>query len=125
MNENAFLFLPFASIISIIKQFGKPLSGRSISVLIGFNTNVIYDRQTYHIQTEDSGLDKPEIVSRLYLQGEIITTKKIGYADIPGEPDSQEKIKRLMTEQHSSMIKELLAGRYTERFRSGNTGEGS
>jgi hypothetical protein len=36
-----------------------------------------------------------------------------------------EEIKRLMTEQYSSMIEELLAGRYTEQFRPGNIGDRS
>ena len=96
-----------------------------MSVLIGFNTNIKYDENTYHIQTEDNGLDNPVIISLLYLQGEIIATKKIGYAAIAAEADHKEKIKRLMTKQHSSMIEELLAGRYTEQFRPGNKGEAS
>lgn len=83
-------------------------------MLLGFNTNVTYNENTYHIQTEDNGLKNPVIISRLYLRGEIIVTKKTSYAGIVGEPGYQEKIKRMMTEQHSSMIEDLLAGRYTE-----------
>ena len=95
----------------------------SVRVLLGFNTNIKYNECTYHIQTEDKGLDNPVIISLLYLQGEIIATRKIGYADIAGEPEHEEKIKRLMTKQHSSMIEELLAGKYTERFRPEDIGK--
>ena len=83
-------------------------------MLLGFNTNVTYNENTYHIQTEDNGLKNPVIISRLYLKGEIIVTIKTSYADSVGEPGYQKKIKRMMMEQHSSMIEELLAGRYTE-----------
>ena len=94
-------------------------------MLLGFNTNIKYNEHTFHIQTEDKGLDNPVIISLLYLQGEIIVTKKIGYADIVAEADHEEKIKRLMTKQHSSMIEALITGSYTEQFRPGNKGEGS
>jgi hypothetical protein len=93
-------------------------------VLFGFNTNVTYNENTYHIQTEDNGLKNPVIISLLYLKGEIIVTKKTSYADIVGEPGYQEKKKRMMTEQHSSMIEELLAGRYAEEGKPGEKEEG-
>jgi len=93
-------------------------------VLLGFNNNIIYNEDTYHIQTEDNGLKNPVIISLLYLKGEIIATQKSSYADIVGEPDYQEKIKRMMAEQHNSMIEELLAGRYTGQGKPVETEEG-
>lgn len=93
-------------------------------MLLGFNTNVAYNENTYHIQTEDNGLKSLVIISRLYFKGEIIVTKKTSYADIVGEPGYLEKIKRMMTEQHSSMIEELLAGRYTEEGKTEEKEEG-
>jgi hypothetical protein len=93
-------------------------------VLFGFNTNIIYNEDTYHIQTEDNGLKNPLIISLLYLRGEIIATKKNSYADIVGKPGYQEKIKKMMAEQHNSMIEELLAGRCTEEGKSEETEEG-
>jgi len=93
-------------------------------VLLGFNTNIIYNEDTYHIQTEDNGLKNPVIISHLYLKGEIIATKKNSYADIVGKPGYQEKIKKMMAEQHSSMIEELLAGRSTEEDKSEETEKG-
>jgi hypothetical protein len=60
MNENAFLSLPFVSIISIIKQFWKPLIGRSVRVLSGFNTTVGYNENTDHMQPGNNGFDNPQ-----------------------------------------------------------------
>ncbi|HYA12411.1 MAG TPA: hypothetical protein VEF37_05535 [Thermodesulfovibrionales bacterium] len=93
-------------------------------MLLGFNTNIIYNEDTYHIQTEDNGLKNPVIMSRLYLKGEIIATKKNSYADIVGKLGYQEKIKKMMAEQHTIMIEELLSGRYTVEDKSEGTEEG-
>lgn len=84
-------------------------------MLLGFNTNIVYNEDTYHIQTEDNGLKNPVIISHLYLKGEIIATKKNSYADIVGKPGYQEKIKKMMAEQHSSMIEEAPLGEVWKR----------
>ena len=82
-------------------------------MLAGYNTNITYKGNTYHIQTEDSGLKNPVVVTLLYVKGAILTSKKTSYAHIVDDPDYKEKIKELMKQQHKTMIKELLSGRYT------------
>jgi hypothetical protein len=82
-------------------------------VLIGYNTNVTYKGQTYHVQTEDNGRHSPFIITLLYLQGAILSSKKTNYAHILDLPDFEEKLRTLMKEQHKAMIKELLAGNKT------------
>ena len=85
-------------------------------MLAGYNTNVTYKGSTYHIQTEDSGLKNPIVVTLLYAKGAILTSKKTSYAHIVDDPDYKEKIRELMKQQHKTMIKELLSGRYTGEF---------
>lgn len=82
-------------------------------MLAGYNTNVSYKGNTYHVQTEDSGIKNPVIVTLLYSKGAILTSKKTSYAHIIKESDYKEKVKRLMKQQHKTMIKELLSGRYS------------
>lgn len=82
-------------------------------MLSGYNTNISYKGDTYHVQTEDSGIKNPVIVTLLYSKGAILTSKKTNYAHIVKDPDYLEKVKRLMKQQHKTMIKELLSGRYT------------
>ncbi len=44
---------------------------------VGFNNNVKYKAQTFHIQTEDSGLGKPHIITHLFADGgRILKTTK-------------------------------------------------
>jgi hypothetical protein len=82
-------------------------------MLVGYNTNISYKDNIYHIQTEDRGQDNPIIVTLLYSKGKILASQKTNYAHIAGETDYKEKIRRLMKEQHDNMIRELLSGRCT------------
>jgi hypothetical protein len=82
-------------------------------MLIGYNTNVPYKGTIYHVQTEDSGLKSPVIVTLLYIKGTILASKKTNYSDIASSPDYKEKVRELMKEQHKAMIKELIAGKHT------------
>src|SRR5262245_53745436 len=48
---------------------------------VGFNNNVKYKEHVYHVQTEDSGLDKPHIITHLFADGgRIIKSHKRSYA---------------------------------------------
>jgi hypothetical protein len=82
-------------------------------MLVGYNTNVAYKGATYHIQTEDSGVKNPVILTLLYSEGAILASRKTSYAHILEDPDSKEKIEKLMKAQHKIMIKELISGKYT------------
>lgn len=82
-------------------------------MLVGYNTNITYKGNVYHVQTEDSGLKNPIIVTLLYLKGTILSSKKTGYAHIAANPDFKEKVREIMKEQHKNMIKELVSGRLT------------
>lgn len=76
-------------------------------MLIGYNTNVKYKGKTYHIQTEDCGPSNPQIVTLLYYQGAILSSKKTNYSYILGQPGFEEKLRDLMKQQHREMIMEL------------------
>ena len=82
-------------------------------MLVGYNTNVPYKGTIYHVQTEDSGLKNPVIITLLYLKGTILASKKANYADLASTPDYKEKVREIMKEQHKTMIKELIAGKHT------------
>jgi hypothetical protein len=85
-------------------------------MLVGYNTNITYKGNIYHIQTEDSGANNPIIVTLLYSKGAIIASKKTSYTHIVDAPDYKERVKSLMKEQHRNMIKELLTGKCTGEY---------
>ena len=49
-------------------------------MLVGYNTNIPYKGKVYHVQTEDSGIKNPVIITHLYFHGSILASKKISYA---------------------------------------------
>ena len=82
-------------------------------MLVGYNTNGPYIGTIYHVQTEDSGMKNPVIITLLYLKGTILASKKVNYGHLTSSTDYKEKIRELMREQHKNMIKELIAGKHT------------
>ena len=82
-------------------------------MLVGYNNNVTYKGKVYHVQTEDSGLNNPIIVTLLYIKGTILASKKTSYSHLIGNKDIKKSVRELMKEQHKAMLKELIAGKYT------------
>jgi hypothetical protein len=80
------------------------------SPLLGYNTNVKHSGHVFHIQTEDSGLEHPHVITHLFTSGTILATKKTGYADVVKEADWEERVRQLMKDQHKAMFVELRDG---------------
>jgi len=81
-------------------------------VIPGFNHNIKHNGKIYHIQTEDSGLSSPHIITLLYEGGTILAREKTGYADIIKVDDLETVVRDLMEEQHKKMLRNLLAGEF-------------
>jgi hypothetical protein len=80
---------------------------------VGFNNNVKYRNQTFHIQTEDSGLDKPHVITHLFADGgRIIKSHKRIYADQVRRPDVAAYVRQLMKGQQLEMALALREGRF-------------
>jgi hypothetical protein len=78
------------------------------SPLVGYNTNVRHKGKLYHIQTEDSGVSHPHVITHLFADGgRIIASRKTGYAEHLGAKELASIVKKLMQEQHKSMFIEL------------------
>jgi len=85
------------------------------SPLLGYNTNVRHAGKLYHIQTEDSGIDRPHILTHLFADGgRVVASKKCTYAEYVGREDYAEHVKRMMREQHKAMFIELGDGAFDE-----------
>lgn len=87
-------------------------------MLVGYNNNVTYKGKVYHVQTEDSGLKNPIIVTLLYFKGTILASKKTNYSHLIGNKDIKESVRELMKEQHKAILKELIAGKHTGEARA-------
>jgi len=69
-------------------------------------TPVVIGGKKYHVLTEE--IEKKRlIVTKIYLGGEIISTKEISYKNVLNIPESEKKIRELMNKQHEQAIKKL------------------
>ena len=78
------------------------------SPLVGYNTNVRHKGKLYHIQTEDSGINHPHVITHLFADGgRIIASRKTSYSEYLGGDDIPGTVRRLMQEQHKAIFIEL------------------
>ena len=83
--------------------------------LLGFNNNVRHRGRIFHIQTEDSGIKNPRIVTHLFADGgRIIKTTRTEYTEHVSRPDMQPFVRGLMKEQHKGMFTALRMGALDE-----------
>jgi len=81
-------------------------------MLPGFNHNIKHNGRIYHVQTEDSGVSNPHIITHLFVGGNILATKKTSYADIVNADNLTVVVRELMEEQHKAMLRNLVNGVY-------------
>jgi hypothetical protein len=82
---------------------------------VGFNNNVKYKDQTFHIQTEDSGLDKPHVSTHLFADGgRVIKGHRRSYADHVHKDDVAQFVRQLMKAQQFEMALSLREGTFDE-----------
>ena len=84
-------------------------------MVVGFNHNVRYKGEIFHIQTEDSGIKVPHIITLVYRGGTIISSKKTSYADIIKIENLEQIVEELMKEQHKEMLRRLKSGEFDSR----------
>jgi hypothetical protein len=80
---------------------------------VGFNNNLKYKAAHFHVQTEDSGLDRPHVMTHLFADGgRIIKSYKRSYAESVSRPDVALFVRQLMKGQQMEMILNLRDGKF-------------
>ena len=110
--EEAFARWSVAELQRLERESGRPTFLRA---QVGFNNNVKYRGHAFHIQTEDSGLDKPHVITHLFADGgRIVKSHKRSYADEVNRDDVAPFVRQLMKAQHLEMALALREGRFDE-----------
>jgi hypothetical protein len=82
---------------------------------VGFNNNVKYKDHVFHVQTEDSGLDKPHIITHLFADGgRVIKSHKRIYATEVHRADVAMYVRALMKGQQMEMLILLREGKFDD-----------
>jgi len=100
-----------------LSQFERQMQPATFArAQVGFNNNVKYKGRVFHVQTEDSGLDKPHIITHLFADGgRIIKTHKRNYGEHVGREDNIALfVRTLMKGQHMEMLLMLREGRFDQ-----------
>jgi hypothetical protein len=89
----------------------------STKMITGFNTDVKFEDNVYHVQTEDRGLDNPMFESLIYIGGSIVAKKLTPYSDKLNEGATEETLASLLKRQHQVIIAAIRAGRIEDLIR--------
>lgn len=81
-------------------------------MIIGFNTDIKYRNEVFHIQTEDKGENNPTVETLVYHNGEILLSRRISYSHLMKKTDARKRIKAMMKTQHDHVITELKGGKF-------------
>lgn len=78
-------------------------------MVIGFNTDIKHAGAVYHVQTEPR--KDGSIETTVYMRGAVIHCLKISHQDFLSSPEySDEKLKRILEDQHRQVIARVRAG---------------
>ncbi len=88
------------------------LGGIAHTMLSGFNTNFRHRGVLFHVQTEDSGLENPHVITHLFHGGNIMVSEKQDYSHLLAEDDLEISVKKLMEGQHKKILKQLSRGEH-------------
>ncbi len=80
-------------------------------MITGFNTDIEFQGTTYHVQTEDKGVDTPLILSLVYDRGTILASKRSPYDDLLAEVFDEKLLIDRLQKQHKLMCAAVRAGR--------------
>jgi hypothetical protein len=82
------------------------------SPLLGYNTNVRHKGKLFHIQTEDSGVGHPHVITHLFVEGTILASKKTSYSELLEKEKWKDDVRQLMKDQHKGMFVQLRDGEH-------------
>lgn len=80
-------------------------------MISGFNTDIEYESVTYHVQTEDKGLETPFLLSLVYTRGEILAAKRTPYNDLIEAGFDEKVLAERLQKQHRLICAAIKQGR--------------
>jgi len=87
-------------------------------MISGLNTQVQFEDDHFHIQTEDCGRTNPVIDTTIYLGGAIIGSKKTSYKEFLESAAFNEKdLQQMLERQYYSLVRAIHSGRVSARRR--------
>jgi len=86
--------------------------GGGHSVLTGFNTDVRFEGQTYHVQSEDRGRAHPVLESLVYCGGQILHQERSSYESRLEAANLEAAVAALLDRQHRDIVRRARHGEF-------------
>ena len=83
-------------------------------MITGFNTDIDYNGITYHVQTEDKGIDTPLILSLVYAGGTILASRRTPYTDLIESGFDVDTLTERLQRQHKLICAAIHSGRLND-----------
>ena len=76
----------------------------------GFNTEIEHKGLVFHVQTQDQGINAHYVESVIYRSGKVLSSRRTYYTSFLNNPGLRNKIREIIQEQHSTLLKEITEG---------------
>jgi hypothetical protein len=78
----------------------------------GLNTEVVHNGKSYHVQTQDKGIDAHYVESFIYKSGKLLSSRRTFYTAFLSSPDLKERIMKIIDQQHNEVLKNINEGKF-------------
>lgn len=83
-----------------------------MKVMSGLNTEVVHNGKSYHVQTQDKGIDAHYVESLIYKSGKLLSSRRTFYTAFLSIPDLKERIMKIIDQQHNEVLKNINEGKF-------------
>jgi hypothetical protein len=81
-------------------------------LLSGYNNDVRFRGQVFHVQTEDGGIKNPFVRTQIFLQGSIVSMIQESYEPLLAIRNLEAVVRKMMQEQHKDLIRRMVRGEF-------------
>ncbi len=96
------------------RQSATPMIESSSRVQISLHNEVLVQDTKLHVQTEDLGMEKAQIVTLVFSGGQILFSRKTDYREIITKNDVQHTVAERVKAQHRVMLTDIYGGLLTD-----------
>jgi len=83
-----------------------------LNTMPGYNTDIEHNGMMFHVQTQDQGSSAQYVESIVYKSGKVLASRRTYYTKFLNSPTLQNKIKKILDEQHEGILKDIAAGTF-------------
>jgi hypothetical protein len=81
----------------------------------GLNSEVVFNQETYHVQTQDKGPGANYVETIVYKSGRVLTSRRAYYTAHLSSRDLPAEIAALIEKEHAAVSREIEQGKFAKR----------